>query len=75
MGHHGNHLEVCEQSENCFWGSKIFLIKYMTKKEHSEKKILGTLWGDGIYYSKNYGFLERAKNMYKVSSYLEVKMY
>ena len=31
--------------------------------------------GAGIYYSKNDGFLERAKNLYKVSSYLEVKMY
>ena len=76
MGHHGNHLEFCEQSENCFWGPKIFLIKYMTKKEHFEKNFLGMLWGGGgIYYSKNDGFLEQAKNLYKVSSYLEVKMY
>ena len=48
MGHHGNHLEFCKQSENCFWGPKIFLIKYMTKKEDFEKKILGTLWGGGL---------------------------
>ena len=47
----------------------------MTKKEHFENKFLGTLWGGGIYYAKNDGFLERAKNLYKVSSYLEVKMY
>ena len=45
MGHHGKHLEFCEQSENCFWGPKIFLIKYMTKKEHFEKKNFGTLLG------------------------------
>ena len=44
MGHHGNHLEFCEQSENCFWGPKIFLIKYMPKKEHFEKIFLGVLW-------------------------------
>ena len=62
MGHHGNHLEFCEQSENCFWGPTIFLIKYTTKKEHFEKKIFGALWGGGgIYYSKNDGFLKRTK--------------
>ena len=75
MGHHGNHLEFYEQSENCFWGPKIFLIKYMTKKEHFEKKISGHYGGGGIYNTKNVGFLEWAKNLYKVSSYLEVKMY
>ena len=49
----------------------------MTKKEHFEKKNFGTLWGGGggIYYSKNDRFFEWAKNLYKVSSYLEVKMY
>ena len=73
MGHHGNHLEFCEQSENCFWGPKIFLIKYMTKKEHFEKKFLGTLWGVAFITPKNDGFLERAKNLYKVSSYLGSK--
>ena len=31
--------------------------------------------GGGIYYFKNKGFLEQAKNLYKVSSYQEVKMY
>ena len=56
MGHHGNHLEFCGQYETCFWGHKIFPIKY-------------------IYYSKNDGFLEQVKTLYKVSSYLEVKMY
>ena len=45
MGHHGSHLEFCKQSENCFWVSKIFLIKYMTKKEHFKKKFWGALWG------------------------------
>ena len=59
MGHHGNHLEFCKQSENCFWGPKIFLIKYMTKKEHFEKKNFSCCGGgSGIYYSKNDGFLE-----------------
>ena len=58
MGHHGNHLEICKQSENCFWGPNIFLIKYMTIKEHFEKKNFEALWGSGIYYSKNDGFLE-----------------
>ena len=75
MGHHGNHLEFCGQSENCFWGPKLFLIKYMTKKEHFKKIIFGWLLGVGIYYSKNDGFLEQVQNLYKVSSYLEVKMY
>ena len=74
MGHHGSHLEFCEQSENCFWGSKIFPIKYMTKKEHFKKKIFWAVvggGGGGIYYSKNDGFLEQVKNLYKVSSYVE----
>ena len=75
MGHHGNHLEFCEQSENCFLGPKIFLIKYMTKKEHFEKIIWGVAGGGGIYYSNNDEFLEQVKNLYTVSSYLEVKMY
>ena len=47
----------------------------MTKKEHFEKKFLGALWGGGIYYSKNDGFLEWAKNLYKVSSYVEKSLY
>ena len=49
MGHHGNHLEFCKQSENCFWGPKIFLIKYMTKKEHLEKKFSGH-YGGGVAF-------------------------
>ena len=53
----------------------------MTKKEHFWKKNFpvvvggGRGRGGGIYYSKNDGFLEQVKNLYKVSSYLEVKMY
>ena len=59
MGHHGNHLEFCKKSENCFWGPKIFLIKYMTKKEHFKKLFFRLLQGGGgIYHSKNDGFLE-----------------
>ena len=49
MGHHGNHLEFCKQSENCFLGPKIFPIKYMTKEEHFEKNLLGTLW-EGVAF-------------------------
>ena len=76
MGHHGNHLEFCGQSKTCFWDPTIFPIKYMTKKEHFEKIIFRGAWGGGgIYYSQHDEFLERVKNLYKVSSYLEVKMY
>ena len=45
MGYHGNHLEFFGQSKTCFWGLKIFLIKYMTKNEHFEKIILGVCEG------------------------------
>ena len=47
----------------------------MTKQEHFKKIIFGGCGGGGIYYSKNDGFLEQVKNLYKVSSYLKVKMY
>ena len=47
MGHHGNHLEFCGQSKTCFWGHKIFPMKYITKKEHFEKIIFGGRHGGG----------------------------
>ena len=60
MGHHGNHFEFCGQSKTWFWGPKIFLIKYVTKKEHFKKNFFKHFWRE-IYNSKMMDFWNEQK--------------
>ena len=87
MGHHGNHLEFCGQSENCFVGvPKYFWLKYMTKKEHFEKNYFWVVVGGWHLLLQKWWifgtsekfvwsqFIPRGKNVLKFLSWTEFKL-